>query len=65
MIRVKKAEAEAESMHLSGIGVARQREAIMKGFKQSILDFNAGKFHDYNHYICHNLCNHHCLLLPL
>lgn len=43
MIRVKKAEAEAESMHLSGIGVARQREAIMKGFKQSILDFNAGQ----------------------
>lgn len=43
MIRVKKAEAEAESMHLSGIGVARQREAIMKGFKQSILDFKTGE----------------------
>jgi hypothetical protein len=30
---VKRAEAEAESMYLSGVGVARQRKAIMMGLK--------------------------------
>ena len=33
VVKVKKAEAEAESMYLSGVGVARQRRAIMDGLK--------------------------------
>ena len=33
IVMVKRAEAEAESMYLSGIGVARQRKAIMDGFR--------------------------------
>lgn len=42
IIKVKQAEAEAESMHLSGIGVSRQRRAIMDGLKDSIVAFNEG-----------------------
>jgi len=37
---VKAAEAEAESKHLQGVGVARQREAIIDGYKKSISDFS-------------------------
>jgi hypothetical protein len=33
VVKVKRAEAEAESMYLSGVGVARQRRAIMDGLK--------------------------------
>lgn len=33
ILKVKRAEAEAESMYLSGVGVARQRKAIMMGLK--------------------------------
>lgn len=33
VLKVKRAEAEAESMHLSGVGVARSRHAIMDGLK--------------------------------
>jgi hypothetical protein len=33
ILKVKKAEAEAESMYLSGLGVAKQRRAIMDGLK--------------------------------
>lgn len=40
ILKVKRAEAEAESMYLSGIGVARQRKAIMMGLKESIVDFS-------------------------
>lgn len=40
ILKVKKAEAEAESMYLSGVGVARQRKAIMDGLKDSILEFS-------------------------
>lgn len=40
-IKVKRAEAEAESMYLSGVGVARQRRAIMDGLKDSIVDFSS------------------------
>mmetsp|Transcript_5052 Transcript_5052/g.7724 ORF Transcript_5052/g.7724 Transcript_5052/m.7724 type:complete len:276 (-) Transcript_5052:103-930(-) len=40
LLKVKRAEAEAESMHLSGVGVARSRHAIMDGLKESILEFN-------------------------
>jgi len=38
---VKNAEAEAESKYLSGVGVARQRAAIIDGLKGSIGDFAA------------------------
>ena len=33
VVKVKRAEAEAESMYLSGVGVARSRKAIMDGLK--------------------------------
>lgn len=39
VLKVKRAEAEAESMYLSGVGVARQRKAIMDGLKSSIVEF--------------------------
>lgn len=41
VIMVKRAEAEAESMYLSGEGVAKQRKAIMDGLKESIVEFSA------------------------
>eukprot|EP00622_Pseudochattonella_farcimen_P005787 FR741464.1.p1 GENE.FR741464.1~~FR741464.1.p1 ORF type:complete len:128 (+),score=16.77 FR741464.1:183-566(+) len=41
-IQVKAAEADAESKYLSGIGVARQRKAIVDGLKDSIVDFSDG-----------------------
>jgi len=37
---VKAAEAEAESKHLQGVGVAKQREAIIEGYRKSIVDFS-------------------------
>eukprot|EP01035_Chromulina_nebulosa_P018547 gene18547-24268_t len=42
IVKVKRAEAEAESMYLSGVGVARQRKAIMDGLRVSIVDFSQG-----------------------
>lgn len=39
-IKIKRAEAEADSMYLSGVGVANQRKAIMDGLKESIVDFS-------------------------
>jgi regulator of protease activity HflC (stomatin/prohibitin superfamily) len=33
LLKVKRAEAEAESMYLSGVGVAKSRHAIMDGLK--------------------------------
>ncbi|KAJ1431234.1 band 7 family-domain-containing protein [Ochromonadaceae sp. CCMP2298] len=41
VLKVKRAEAEAEAMYLSGLGVARQRKAIMMGLKESIQDFTS------------------------
>ncbi|KAI5444797.1 variant 2, Hypersensitive-induced response protein 4 [Lathyrus oleraceus] len=37
---VKKAEAEAESKYLGGVGVARQRQAITDGLRENILQFS-------------------------
>merc|ERR1712205_86765 len=37
---VKSAEAEAESKYLSGVGVARQRKAIVDGLRDSISQFS-------------------------
>merc|ERR1712139_621763 len=39
---VKAAEAEMEAKHLSGQGVAKQRQAIVDGLKESVLEFNEG-----------------------
>lgn len=41
ILKVKNAEAEAESMYLSGVGVAKQRKAIMDGLRTSIVEFSA------------------------
>ena len=38
--QVKAAEAEAEARYLSGLGVARQRKAIVEGLQTSLSDFN-------------------------
>merc|ERR1712194_795164 len=36
----KNAEAEAESRYLSGLGVARQRKAIVEGLQASVSEFS-------------------------
>lgn len=41
ILQVKRAEADAESMYLSGVGVARQRKAIMEGLRESIMLFSS------------------------
>lgn len=38
--QVKNAEAEAEARYLSGMGVARQRKAIVAGLQTSVADFS-------------------------
>lgn len=40
ILQVKAAEAEAEAKYLSGVGVAKQRKAIVDGLKTSIVDFS-------------------------
>lgn len=40
ILMVKRAEAEAESKYLSGVGVARQRQAIVDGLRESVLAFS-------------------------
>merc|ERR1719461_583473 len=40
ILQVKAAEAEAK--YLSGVGVAKQRKAIVDGLKTSIVDFSEG-----------------------
>jgi regulator of protease activity HflC (stomatin/prohibitin superfamily) len=39
--KVKHAEGEAESRYLSGLGVARQRKAIVEGLQSSVSDFSS------------------------
>ena len=39
ILQVKAAEAEAEAKYLSGVGVAKQRKAIVDGLRTSIVDF--------------------------
>jgi regulator of protease activity HflC (stomatin/prohibitin superfamily) len=41
ILKVKSAEAEAEAKYLSGVGVAKQRKAIVDGLKASIVDFSS------------------------
>jgi regulator of protease activity HflC (stomatin/prohibitin superfamily) len=40
ILRVKRAEAEAESKYLAGVGTARQRQAIVDGLRESVLAFS-------------------------
>jgi len=39
--QVKAAEADADARYLSGLGVARQRKAIVNGFQESVSEFSA------------------------
>lgn len=41
VLKVKAAEAQAEGMYLSGLGVAKQRRAIMEGLRDSIVEFHS------------------------
>ena len=41
ILQVKAAEAEAEGKYLSGVGVARQRKAIIDGLRDSVNEFSA------------------------
>lgn len=41
ILQVKNAEADAESKYLSGLGVARQRKAIVEGLQKSVNDFSS------------------------
>lgn len=36
----KKAEGEAKAKYLSGLGIARQRQVIVEGLRDSVLDFS-------------------------
>uniref|UniRef100_A0A0C9RSP2 TSA: Wollemia nobilis Ref_Wollemi_Transcript_14825_1368 transcribed RNA sequence n=1 Tax=Wollemia nobilis TaxID=56998 RepID=A0A0C9RSP2_9CONI len=40
ILQVKKAEGEAESKYLAGVGIARQRQAIVDGLRDSVLGFS-------------------------
>eukprot|EP00252_Welwitschia_mirabilis_P006164 TRINITY_DN16924_c0_g1_i1.p1 TRINITY_DN16924_c0_g1~~TRINITY_DN16924_c0_g1_i1.p1 ORF type:complete len:287 (-),score=69.40 TRINITY_DN16924_c0_g1_i1:374-1234(-) len=40
ILQIKRAEAEAESKYLSGVGIARQRQAIVDGLRDSVLAFS-------------------------
>ncbi|XP_024376157.1 hypersensitive-induced response protein 1 [Physcomitrium patens] len=40
ILQVKRAEAEAESKYLSGMGIARQRQAIVNGLRESVMAFS-------------------------
>jgi len=42
ILQVKSAEAEAEAKYLSGVGVAKQRKAIVDGLRSSIVNFEDG-----------------------
>ncbi|GMY20431.1 hypersensitive-induced response protein 1-like [Fagus crenata] len=40
ILQIKRAEGDAESKYLSGLGVARQRQAIVDGLRDSVLAFS-------------------------
>lgn len=40
ILQVKRAEGEAEAKYLSGHGIARQRQAITEGLRESVLLFS-------------------------
>lgn len=39
-MQIKHAEGEAEAKYLSGLGIARQRQAIVDGLRDSVLAFS-------------------------
>ncbi|XP_028553627.1 hypersensitive-induced response protein 1 isoform X1 [Dendrobium catenatum] len=41
ILQIKRAEGEAESKYLAGLGIARQRQAIVDGLRDSVLAFSA------------------------
>eukprot|EP00245_Coleochaete_scutata_P011519 TRINITY_DN4294_c0_g2_i2.p1 TRINITY_DN4294_c0_g2~~TRINITY_DN4294_c0_g2_i2.p1 ORF type:complete len:290 (-),score=50.49 TRINITY_DN4294_c0_g2_i2:665-1534(-) len=41
ILQVKRAEAEAEAKYLSGLGIARQRQAIVDGLRESVVTFSS------------------------
>ena len=40
ILQIKRAEGEAESKYLSGVGIARQRQAIVDGLRDSVIAFS-------------------------
>jgi len=40
ILQIKRAEGEAESKYLNGMGIARQRQAIVDGLRDSVLGFS-------------------------
>ncbi|OAY77742.1 hypersensitive-induced response protein 1 [Ananas comosus] len=40
IIQIKRAEGEAEAKYLSGLGIARQRQAIVDGLRDSVIGFS-------------------------
>ncbi|GFZ03637.1 SPFH/Band 7/PHB domain-containing membrane-associated protein family [Actinidia rufa] len=40
ILQIKRAEGESESKYLSGLGIARQRQAIVDGLRDSVLGFS-------------------------
>lgn len=40
LLQVKAAEADAESKYLAGLGISRQRQAIVNGLRDSVSDFS-------------------------
>jgi regulator of protease activity HflC (stomatin/prohibitin superfamily) len=42
IIQIKRAEGDAESKYLAGLGIARQRQAIVDGLRDSVLAFSEG-----------------------
>ncbi|XP_020250764.1 hypersensitive-induced response protein 1-like [Asparagus officinalis] len=41
ILQIKRAEGDAESKYLAGLGIARQRQAIVDGLRDSVLAFSA------------------------
>jgi regulator of protease activity HflC (stomatin/prohibitin superfamily) len=40
ILQIKRAEGEAESKYLNGMGIARQRQAIVDGLRDSVIGFS-------------------------
>lgn len=41
ILQIKRAEGEAEAKYLSGLGIARQRQAIVDGLRESVVGFSS------------------------
>ena len=40
IVQIKRAEGDAESKYLAGLGIARQRQAIVDGLRDSVVGFS-------------------------